>query len=236
MDLMVLSADGPWAQVTPEAERVAQEHHLGKLREIFAIQAGLSRKKVNRVYEFEAGLVRQNHGKAPEAFRWDQLATVHERVTNRYNNGTYDATYFTYTLTLANGASTKLDGFYRDPKLHRNPGFAISANPRGRQYADLGRAVANYVTRAKLPGALESLERGESLTFGDVTIDRNGVRRGRHAAPWVSIQEVKVEKGWITIKQEGKFRPLHKQEVAGIPNFSLFITLVEKLREGLRVG
>ncbi|MEV0403192.1 DUF6585 family protein [Actinoallomurus sp. NPDC050550] len=81
-----------------------------------------------------------------------------------------------------------------------------------------------------------SLVRGESLTFGDVSIDRNEVRRGRRAAPWASIQEVKVEKGWITIKQEGRFRPLHKQEVARIPNFSLFITLVEKLREGLRVG
>jgi hypothetical protein len=233
MDLQLFPADGPWAEVTPEATRLADAHELGRLRNVFALQGGASRAKINQVCEFDAGLVRQDFGQAPEVFGWDQITTVHESVTNRYYNGRYDTTNFAYRLTRADGASTTLKAHYRDPDLHSSPA-AVAGTPQGRLYAALGRAVCDHVTQRLLPGAVQSLKSGESLTFDDVTIDANGFQQGKHMVPWAMIREVTVDKGWLTVKRADKRRAVYQREVSRIPNFTLFITLVESRRDSAR--
>ena len=78
------------------------------------------------------------------------------------------------------------------------------------------------------------LERGEKLTFGDITISLAGVHTAKGLIPWNSIKDVQARQGVITIKQAGKFFPLSSQPVAKIPNAQLFFMLADALRRSQR--
>jgi hypothetical protein len=82
----------------------------------------------------------------------------------------------------------------------------------------------------QFPVASAALARGEQLAFGDITISLAGVHTAKGFVPWTSIREVRVQGGFVRIKQADKFFALSWEPVGRIPNFPLFFTLAENLR------
>ncbi len=231
-------------QISSEAAQAAQQHNLGALRaELVPAKRSMSffgdkyKDMGDRVYEFEAGLVCQPAGQPPVAFRFDQITSVLQSSIRHYVNGIYTHTTFYYLLIYEGGATMRFGGEYREEALV--PGWAKKLPGVTKHLGDallpaLGRAVCDYVSRARLPGALEALARGESLPFGDITVSAEGVQGETGVIPWSSIRAVEVKDGSVRIRPEGRSRPLSSAPVGTVPNLPLFMTLVERLRRADR--
>ena len=217
--------------ITPAAAQAARDAALGKFRAKFVVTRenvlGKFKDTGVRVYEFESGLVRQKVGQSPQVYRWDRIAEVRQSSKAEYLNGAYTGTWFTYTITRDDGESMTISGAYYDPNRSRN----ADPNSTSSKYEALGRSVVLKVSNIQLPRALETLGKGESLTFGDITISAAGVQAAKQSVvPWPEITEVKVDKGYVRIKRANKVLALSNRPVARIPNFPLFMTLADALR------
>lgn len=216
--------------ITPAAAQAARDAALGKFRAKFVVRRenvlGKFKDSGVRVYEFESGLVRQKIGEPPQVFRWDRIAEVRQSSTAHYVHGAYFGTWFTYTITRDDGVSMTISGSYFDPSLRGN----ADPDSTSSRYEALGRSVVLKVSNIQLPRALETLSKGGSLTFGDITISAAGVHTRQSLVPWPEITEVKVDKGYVRIKRANKILALSNRPVAQIPNFPLFITLADALR------
>jgi molecular chaperone DnaK len=218
-------------QPSPEAARAAREHRLGRLRQSFTVAPAVVRAPPEiQVFEFEQGFIQQGPGSPPDAFRWDQIATVLHGSTATYYNGSYQSTSYTYTITSHEGQSAKIASTYRDPARS-----SISADDRvgsaRRRYAALGAAVARQVATAQLPAAKAALDRGEKLTFGKFALSVDGVWAGRRGPlAWSQVSEVQVTDGVVDIKQFDGLVTFARRRVSKIPNFLLFTALADMLR------
>lgn len=227
---MSTPAQGSRPTITPSAAQAARDAALGKFREKFIVRRenvlGQFKDSGVRVYEFESGLIRQKVGKPPQVFRWDRIAEVLQGSIAHYVHGAYSGTWFTYKITRDDGVSMTISGSYSDPTLRKN----ADPDSTSSRYEALGRSVVLKVSNIQLPRALETLNKGGSLTFGDITISVAGVHTKQNLVPWSEITEVKVDKGYVRIKRANKILALSKRPVAQIPNFPLFITLADALR------
>ncbi|KAA2261434.1 hypothetical protein F0L68_16735 [Solihabitans fulvus] len=159
---------------------------------------------------FEHGLTSAFQGRL-RAFRYDST-TVLQHIVRHTRNGVHTHTTYAYTLTDTTGESTVLREGYARP-------------------TEWGPAIQESVTRAQLPTALAALNAGQRVTFGDLWMSREEVGSGVKSVRWPEIQEVKVHNGYVTIKIAGKWRGLTTTMVRQIPNFFVFLTLAERLRE-----
>ena len=224
-------AQDPRPTITSAAAQAARDAALGRFQAKFVVTKenviGQFKNTGVRVYEFEHGLVRQKSGESPQVFRWDRIAQVYQGNAAEYLNGVYTGTRFGYAIVRDDGLSMSISGTYLDPRLARN----ADPNSTSSKYEALGRSIVLKVSNIQLPRALETLNNGGSLTFGDMTISVAGVQAARYGVvPWSEITEVKVEKGRIRISRANMFLALSNRPIGKIPNFPLSITLAEALR------
>ncbi|GGP70325.1 DUF6585 family protein [Streptomyces abikoensis] len=176
-----------------------------------------SRKQAaKRIHLFEHGLIVADHSGPVSAFRWDSM-TVLQQITRRYANGVYVGTTYLYTLFKPDGSTIKLTNFYADPDRW-------------------GSAIQHEVTRAQLPNVIATLERGAAIQFGDIAMTMGGiatVKRG--AVQWSEIQKIEVKNGVVFLAKAGKLLSWSNTPVAKIPNFFLFLTVVDQLCAGHRL-
>jgi hypothetical protein len=178
-------------------------------------------------YEFDNGFVYQRDDAPPQAYRWDQVATVNWYALRSYVNGAYSGTNYYLILTGTDGRNLKIGGYCKDPaaKGARNadpmaPGYLL--------YQFLARA-RDTVSSVLLPGAVAALGRGEELVFGDLRISTAGITAPKGFVPWTSIKAVSIDNGRVSVRQEGKFFSLSSLASEKIPNCPLFLTLAQML-------
>lgn len=222
--------------LTPDAAQAAGRGELGGLRQSFLLLTkvrlfGKPREDEKfRVYEFEHGLVRDGGGMPLVVFRWDRVRTVLQNSTAHFENGRYKGTTFAYRLTRDDGAEFSIDGRFMDPR--RIPRAAAAAVNQHRRWAEFGEAVTRYVAARQLLDAQATLTIGQQLAFGDIAISMQGVYTHKFGVvPWSQIKDVQVRNGTVQIKKEGKFLSLSSRPVGRIPNFVLFMVLVDALRK-----
>ncbi|GLW68578.1 hypothetical protein Kpho02_08770 [Kitasatospora phosalacinea] len=168
------------------------------------------RQAARRIHCFEHGLVLDEPG-GPLAFRWDALSVL-QRITRRYVNGIYVGTSYEYRLFRPDGVKARLTGFYADPEVW-------------------GAAVQHEITRAQLPGVLGLLGGGGTVHFGDMVVNAAGVATAnRNGVPWGEVEQVEVRRGTVAVRRAGKWLPWSNTPVHKIPNFFLFLCVVEELR------
>ncbi len=81
-----------------------------------------------------------------------------------------------------------------------------------------------------LPDALASIRAGETLTFGTVRIDRDGIRFGRNtAARWKDIRVALLESGRICLFRRLPVIPWRRIPLDKIPHPTVFTRLVREL-------
>ncbi|MFF7213159.1 DUF6585 family protein [Streptomyces sp. NPDC008238] len=164
-----------------------------------------------RLHFYEFGLVEIDHAGVPAAFRWDSM-TVLQEITESYVNGIHVATGYRYTLHKGDGTVRKILNFYAEPERW-------------------GPFIQQEVAGFQLPGMLRMLAEGGTLTFGDIAVNRTGVATPRRGAvTWQEIEGVRVSDGVLVLKKAGKSLSWSSKKVKDIPNFPLFLSLVDELR------
>lgn len=160
---------------------------------------------------YEHGLIAVGtNGATLMPYRWDEVSVLQNNVRH-YRNGGYTHTTYSYTLSSADAGAITLTG-----------GFVGAA--------EWGPAIQEAVTAVQLPGAMAAVARGETLGFGDISVNRAGIAAGNNSVAWHQLQEVRVKEGYVSLKVEGRWRGISRTAVAQIPNFFVFLALADRLR------
>lgn len=160
-----------------------------------------------RVYTFTNGLVRAKGGQA-DVVRWDHVEAVWQNILRMYAT-----TNHTYTVRRGDGATFKFSSVLRN-------------------IAHLGQTVQQEVTRVLLPRAIAAYNAGNALLFGTLSVSVQGISHGRETLVWNQVQGVEVKRGYVAVKKAGKSRAWVRLRVSTIPNFFVFMGLVNYARTG----
>ncbi len=162
-----------------------------------------------RVYVGSEGFA-FSRGSKLDAFRWDQVESMRQRVTRRYMNGIYIGTQHKYTIRGLDGKQVVL-------------------NDRITNVERLGNVISDMVTRVKLPEVIAAFKAGSTVTFGPLSVSMQGVSNNKELVSWDQIKEIKVSNGIVTVRKEGKWLSWSSVQVANIPNFFVFLALVNAI-------
>jgi hypothetical protein len=167
------------------------------------------------VYLFEQGLIQADRAGAVD-IRWDQVESVLQAITHRYQYGVKVASTYIYTIRRIDGYTTRITHFYQD-------------------IAELGNAIAERVTAVALPRAVDAVRAGQTVTFGDLSLNLSGIAAaGKGAVPWSEIQKVNVYNGQVSVSRQGKWLSWSSQQAKDIPNLFVFLALANRLAAGAR--
>lgn len=159
-----------------------------------------------RVYLYSEGFAFARRRKL-DAFRWDQIESLLQSVTRQYVNGIYMGTNHRYTIRGLDGRQVVL-------------------TDRITHVESLGNAISDMVTRVKLPVVIAGFKAGGIVTFGPLSVSLQGVSNGKETISWDQVTDVKVNRGIVIVKKEGKWLSWSSVRVANIPNFFVFMALV----------
>ena len=112
--------------------------------------------------------------------RWDQIVAVFQRHTA----GRYSSSH-TYTVRVQEGREIQI-------------GDAVN------RIIDLGTMIQREVTKLLLPTAIASYKSGETLSFGKVNVNIQGINNGKEMIPWNQIDAIEVRSGLIVVQRYGR--------------------------------
>jgi hypothetical protein len=184
---------------------------------LLARTPGFSGRQVTkRVDVFDNGFIQADGGKPRTVFRWDEIKSVCQRITRNYTNGIYTGTVYLYTVTRNDGVCLKLTQFY--------DGIAA-----------LGETIAREVSRVQVPRALDAIEHGHTLTFGDLAVNAGGiVCTGHGSVPWTEVERVQVNRGYVALRRAGKWLAWSSKPASQIPNLFVLMTIADLLQQNRR--
>ncbi len=159
-----------------------------------------------RVLVFRDGLV-VIVGSQATACRWDDIESVTEDVKHVFINGSYNHSEERFTLRRYDGESVIVKGPLRD-------------------MAVLGETIQQEVTSRRFPVLQQALARGETVAFGDFTLNPTGLGYRQEELPWGEVGQLKVENGFVKISKAGVNNNWVLVEVARIPNVRAFLGLI----------
>jgi hypothetical protein len=158
------------------------------------------------VYLCEQGLIYSRANVSPQPFRWDQIQ-VWRSVTKHYRNGVYTGTTSVYTI-------------------QRQDGYRVVLSDDLHQIQSLGETICNQVTKWRLPHALQAYQRGETVQFGSLSLNQQGISNGSDLLPWSQIEAIDVKEGVVSVKRRGSWFRWCKVGASAIPNVFVFLALV----------
>jgi hypothetical protein len=163
-----------------------------------------------RVRAYSDGLVQTKRG-TNTVIRWHNIVAVWQNVTDYtyYRMFTYDTTHC-YTIQLNNNRKLQFDDSIKN-------------------VAELGNVIQQQVTKRQLPDALKALEQGGTIPFGKLSVSAQGLSNGKETIPWWQVESVRLDRGIITVKKEGKWLNWSSIRVAETPNILVFLTLVDTI-------
>jgi hypothetical protein len=174
----------------------------------------LSRSQAaRRLYLYEQGFVLADRPDDPQAFRWDGIDTVFQKIVIRRTYGVETNRIYLYTITRRDGRVAKLTQFWSD-------------------IAELGPGINESVSAALAPRMLAAVERGQSVQFGDMTVNAVGIAGRRRSVTWSEVTNVRIRNGYVSVDVAGKFFALSTVAAAKLPNLPLFLALAGHLRRG----
>ncbi len=152
----------------------------------------------------------QNKNGTLTSVRWDEIVGIWQAVTKRYYNGVYSGTTHVYTVQKADGKKLVFKDVLKNVE-------------------ELGNTIQSEATKRHLPRALETYNSGGTVTFGNLSLNRTGLTKGGKTLAWNEIQGVQIQKGYINIKQQGRWLRWANIPVSSIPNMLVFLTLVDRI-------
>jgi hypothetical protein len=161
------------------------------------------------VHVSPVGVAHHNHGKAT-IIRWDDVNQVWQNVTRHYRNGVYTGTTHYY-------------------KLIGNDGRHLEFKNNLQNVEQLGQTLQTEVTGRLLRQAAQTYNSGGTVTFGKLTISKQGLSNGKETLSWDKVKGVKLDRGIISVQKEGKWLNWSSQTVAQTPNIWVFTEMVDRI-------
>ena len=92
---------------------------------------------------------------------------------------------------------------------------------------DLGTIIQREVTKLLLPRTIASYKSGETLSFGKVNVNRQGVNNGKEMIPWDQIDAIEVRSGLIVVQKYGRVMKWSTVREHETPNVYILQNLVD---------
>ncbi|MCC3768738.1 DUF6585 family protein [Streptomyces sp. UNOC14_S4] len=212
------------------AAELAERERLGRWRMTAPNQQGTFRKRWGeaRLHLYEHGLVVTDPEGLEQVRRWDATAAVLQNLVKV--NGALR--HSTYTLIDAHGAALTVGRGSNDLLGRHLDRLGATSHTRGPGVVyerAWGPEVQKGVTSAQLPSAIERLSRGETLTFGHVSLDRDGMSAEKKTASWSRIAEVVLRDGMLKAYDASGKLLMISSGINKIPNLYLLLTLAQQL-------
>ena len=155
-----------------------------------------------RCYVFKNGFI-YARGRKYRVVRWDQIVAVFQK----HAAGRYSSSH-TYTVRVQEGREIQI-------------GDAVN------RVIDLGATIQREVTKLLLPRAIASYKNGETLSFGKVNVNIQGVNNGKEMIPWDQIDAIEVRSGLIVVQKYGRVMKWSTVREHETPNVYILQNLVD---------
>ncbi|HLI70608.1 MAG TPA: DUF6585 family protein [Ktedonobacteraceae bacterium] len=162
-----------------------------------------------RVYIFTNGFIRAR-GVKGDVVRWDQVQAIWERVRQSRSGGT-----FIYNV-------------------QRNDGRVFVLGSPLQNSRDMGLRMMREITRLHLPAAQAAYNAGQTLSFGKVNVNAQGLNNGKELVPWDQIGRLTTKQGKLCIEKNGRQIVWSSVKSSEVPNLSVLIALVNYVVQGQR--
>jgi len=116
--------------------------------------------------------------------------------------------------------------------VQRNDGKIIQQGTPLVNSRDMGIHIMREMTKIHLPQAKMAYEAGQTLTFGKINVNMQGINNGRELVPWNQIGRLTTNNGIINIEKDGRVLKWSSVKAADIPNLSVLIALVNYIVRG----
>ena len=157
-----------------------------------------------RVYIFTNGFIRAR-GRRGVAIRWEQIQTIWESV----KHSAY-GTIYTYTVRCADGRVFKQGS----PLQNRR---------------DMGILMMRQVVKLQLPVAKAAYDAGQTLSFGSITVNMQGLGTGGQIVPWSQIDRVTSQNGIVFPEKQGRRINWPAARSAEVPNLAVLLALARSI-------
>lgn len=168
-----------------------------------------------QVYVCPGGLL-YLHGGKTEAIRWDQVDACWRKVVKTSSYGIQTGTTHRYSLRRADGATFKFND---------NIGNVEA----------LGNTIAAETARTLWPRYIAAYQAGQTLLFGKISLNQQGVNNGKEWLPWYQLSPIQIQRGFLSLQKEGD-RQGNRRVIpaADIPNLDVFLALVNDIQSWKR--
>ncbi len=169
---------------------------------------GRQRRRDLCVRLFTDGFTRTLSGQTV-AVHWDEVAEVWQNVIQTYRGSAHTNTTHIYTVCLADGRK-----------------FVF--NDQVDKIAGLGAALQQQCAARMLPRAREAYNAGEVITFGPLSVNRDGITKGSATLPWEQVEQVELRRGVLHVRKKKERRDWAFAMASKIPNLPVLIALVNQ--------
>lgn len=160
------------------------------------------------------GIAEVKRGKAT-AMRWDEITAVNQKITvSRSRRGTTGTPTYTYTVT--------------GPK-----GTLSFSTYKGIQM--LGQTIQNEVGQRLGPKMFDAYNRGETLQFGKVAVNKSGIDTGKGPMPWSEVEQLSLSAGRLSVRRNGQWMDTG-QTAAQTPNLNVMMGIVNQVTNKDKAG
>jgi hypothetical protein len=161
-----------------------------------------------RMAIFEEG-VAVSEKQALKMMRWEEVDRAFQILTRRGNTDIIQHGY----------------------RLENGKGHTIWWNDDVSHAAQAWEAVRREVYSRLLQRMTPEFNRGDTVSFGEFSVNHEGVTQGKKSLAWSTLREVQITNGLLTVKGEtnGKKEELRAMW-ATIPNAELLLKFIEQMR------
>jgi hypothetical protein len=157
----------------------------------------------------EQGLSFEQSG-LTDIFRWDHIVDIKKNV-QRNSRGRVSG--LSYTVTADHGRQLSFD--------HNTIANAD----------ELGMHIQRQMTNNQLPEAVSACRAGETLSFGPLEANDEGIVLGDQTLPWEQVGSIELDNQRLIIKETGEQGNWARIDVSRIPNYYLFLSLGTTMSE-----
>lgn len=163
---------------------------------------------------YEHGLVLRR-GAQSKAITWDSIAAVWQYLTRRTSWYFFMPSRWVtiYIIQTKDGERFTFDNKYKNA-------------------LQLGQIIQTEVTNRLLPQMASAYRNGETISFGELSLNQQGLIYRDKQLPWNAVKEFRIDRRYIFVDQEGGgLRGWATVHLTGVYNIYALKALVESIRQ-----
>lgn len=162
-------------------------------------------------YTFERGLITHYEKQAPAVYRWDEITRVEH-------------------ISLF-GSALASWGISHGYRFQKRDGSTLTVNAAHINLSRLAALIREQIVPLQLPGMITALQAEQTLHFGQLQVNRQGITLGKRQRPWSQIKSVRQEMHRLAIYDLARRKPWARLPITRVPNLFLLFALADSMRD-----